>query len=95
MLLIDGPDVGEVNLYCSPFNSDYYTGRLEVFLSDVWGTVAGSWTKQNAAVVCRQMGFECELSIIFLEESIALKKIAPLHPCLVSNQSLVTVPVKL
>ena len=72
MLLIDGPDVGEVNLYSSSSNSDYYTGRLEVFLSDVWGTVAGSWTEQNAAVVCRQMGFECEL-IISLEENIALK----------------------
>ena len=73
MLLIDEPDVGEVNIYSSPSNSDYYTGRLEMFLSDVWGTVAGSWTEQNAAVVCRQMGFECELSIISLEESIALK----------------------
>ena len=63
--VIDGPDVGEVSLYTEYYYySGYYHGRLEVFLSDVWGTVAGSWTEQNAAVVCRQMGFsgECNMS---------------------------------
>ena len=59
-LFIDGPDAGEVRLYYTYYWNVFYTGRLEVFLPDVWGTVSGSWTKENAAVVCRQMGFESE-----------------------------------
>ena len=60
---IDGLNAGEVRLYYTYYCSDCYIGRLEVFLSDVWGTVAGSWTEQNAAVVCRQMGFEGECNM--------------------------------
>ena len=52
------PEDGEVRLYRDFYRSDYYSGLLEVFLSNVWGTVAGPWIQQNAAVVCRQMGFE-------------------------------------
>ena len=52
------PEDGEVRLYFNYYSSDYYRGRLEVFLSNVWGTIAGPWTQQNGAVVCHQMGFE-------------------------------------
>ena len=68
--VIDGPDEGEVRLYYSYYRSDYYAGRLEVFLSDVWGTVAGSWIEQNAVVVCRQMGFESECIMTSWQESV-------------------------
>ena len=58
LYLIDMPEDGEVRLYHAYYNSDSDDGRLEVFLSSVWGTVAGPWTQQIGAVVCRQMGFE-------------------------------------
>ena len=34
-------------------------GRLEVCLNNVWGTVCGtSWGNNNAAVACRQLGYQ-------------------------------------
>ena len=68
--VIDGPDEGEVRLYGDYYCSECSSGRLEVFLSDVWGTVAGSWTKQNAVVACRQMGFESECIMTSWQESV-------------------------
>ena len=49
-----------MRLYYNYVNPSFVHGRVEVFLSEEWGTVAtaGSWTIQNAAVVCTQLGFE-------------------------------------
>ena len=49
-----------MRLYYSISLPSYVGGRVEVFMLEEWGTVAkaGSWTVQNAAVVCNQLGFE-------------------------------------
>ena len=35
-------------------------GRVEMCLDGRWGTLCGwRWTKQEAHVVCKQLGFDC------------------------------------
>ena len=45
-----------------------WRGRVEVFLSGVWGTIStyGAYT-QDAQLVCRQLGYNpyCKCSVIF------------------------------
>ena len=56
--LLDGPHSGDVRLFYSYYIPDNYYGRVEVFLSEAWGTViANSWTQENGEVVCRQLGY--------------------------------------
>ena len=55
--MIDAPENGEVRLYSSPDNPSSYYGRVNVYMSDVWGKVKRPWTSTNAKVVCRQLGY--------------------------------------
>ena len=57
---IDFPIFGEVRLYYDYYYPSHYYGRVEVYISDKWGTVAddGSWSLEDGEVVCRQLGFE-------------------------------------
>ena len=66
LIFIDGPVSGEVRLYYRYSSPSYYHGLVEVYntMSEEWGTVAGSWTLQNADVVCSQLGFELPCKII-------------------------------
>lgn len=70
-LYLDGPKPGEVRLYQSSYLLHYYYGRVEVFLSETWGTVTGPWTRANAEVVCHQLGYdisgECMTDLYFIE----------------------------
>ena len=49
-----------MRLYNNYYNPSYYRGLVEVYISEVWGTVAndGSWSREDGEVVCRELGFE-------------------------------------
>ena len=51
-----GPESGDVRLS----SDSYYRGEVNVFLSGMWVPVASShmsWIRENAEVVCRELGY--------------------------------------
>ena len=51
-------DTGEIRL--SGGEANLFSGRVEVCVNGVWGTICNArqdWSSENAAVVCRQVGF--------------------------------------
>ena len=70
-LHVDGPEPGEVRLYNGRRSS--YRGRVEVFLSEMWGRVTGPWTTANAEVVCHELGYDIPSE--FLSTKLAITRL--------------------
>ena len=51
----DGHQFGDMRLIGGSY---HWEGRVEVYISETWGTVTDShWSSDDAQVVCRKLGY--------------------------------------
>ena len=57
LYITDVPEEGEVRMFYSPYEINYYSGLLQIWLNGQWGVVSDTfWTVHDTNTVCRQLG---------------------------------------
>jgi hypothetical protein len=59
---------GDIHLIGGRQSENFSEGRVEICSNGVWGTIydGGYWNRYDAIVVCRQLGYQGNLSIVLI-----------------------------